>query len=127
MNVGNYILGPHLIGIIMLTLGLIMTKFPPKKINKWYGYRTTSSMKNQQTWDEANRYSARMMVTIGVILLIAGIVLTVLMNYLITGKQKAEGLMIGITIAMGILPAAIMIAATESHLDKTFNNKNEIR
>jgi uncharacterized membrane protein len=111
----------------MLLLGLIMTKFPPKKINNWYGYRTASSMKNQQTWDEANRYSAKMMVIMGLILLIAGFLLTVLVNYLITDKQKAEGLMMGITIAMGILPAAIMIARTESHLDKTFNNKNEIR
>jgi len=127
MNVSNYILGPHLVGIIMLLLGLIMTKFPPKKINNWYGYRTASSMKNQQTWDEANRYSAKMMVIMGLILLIAGFLLTVLVNYLITDKQKAEGLMMGITIAMGILPAAIMIARTESHLDKTFNNKNEIR
>jgi len=127
MNVSNYILGPHLVGIIMLLLGLIMTKFPPKNINKWYGYRTASSMKSQQAWNEANRYSAKMMITTGLILLIAGIALTVLMNYLITDKQKVEVLMMGITIAMGILPAVIMIARTESHLDKTFNNKNEIR
>lgn len=33
-------------------------KFPPKQINSWYGYRTRSSMRNQETWLEANTFSA---------------------------------------------------------------------
>ena len=50
--------------IVLAYLGLILLlswffyKKPPKNINSIYGYRTMRSMKNQQMWDEANRYSA---------------------------------------------------------------------
>ena len=41
----------------MLLLGWLLKKFPPKKINHLYGYRTQRSMKNQATWEAANTYS----------------------------------------------------------------------
>ena len=41
----------------MLLLGWLLKKFPPKKINHLYGYRTQRSMKNQATWELANTYS----------------------------------------------------------------------
>lgn len=127
MSVSDYIFGPQIVGLIMALVGLIMHKFPPKKINSLYGYRTNSSMKNQQTWDEANRYSAKLMMWIGFILSIAGVAITLLVGSLVTDKSTTSGLMAGITIASAILPAVILIAQTESHLDKTFNKKNEIR
>ena len=42
----------------MLLLGWSLKKFPPKKINHLYGYRTQRSMKNQATWEAANTYSS---------------------------------------------------------------------
>ena len=42
----------------MLLLGWLLKKFPPKKINHLYGYRTQRSMKNQSTWEAANTYSS---------------------------------------------------------------------
>ena len=42
----------------MLLLGWLLKKFPPKKINHLYGYRTQRSMKNQSTWEAANAYSS---------------------------------------------------------------------
>ena len=42
----------------MLLLGWFLKKFPPKKINHLYGYRTQRSMKNQATWEAANTYSS---------------------------------------------------------------------
>ena len=41
----------------MLLLGWLLKKFPPKKINHLYGYRTQRSMKNQASWEAANTYS----------------------------------------------------------------------
>ena len=52
-------------GIISIVAGLIMRKFPPKKINALYGYRTSSSMKNQKRWDFAQIYSSAEMIKIG--------------------------------------------------------------
>ena len=42
----------------MLLLVWLLKKFPPKKINHLYGYRTQRSMKNQSTWEAANTYSS---------------------------------------------------------------------
>jgi uncharacterized membrane protein len=41
--------------------------FPPKKINNFYGYRTKSSMKDQESWDTANRYSANALLVVALI------------------------------------------------------------
>ena len=39
---------------LLFILSLIFWKFPPKKINSLYGYRTHKSMQNQEIWDFAN-------------------------------------------------------------------------
>ena len=60
MNLGLAIV--HLlIGPLMLLISYIFAKYPPKKINDLYGYRTNRSMRNQDCWDFANRYSIRLM------------------------------------------------------------------
>jgi uncharacterized membrane protein len=55
----NHIILPGLlIGGIFLLVGGIMYYFPPKKPNYFYGYRTPSSMKSQECWDFAQKFSA---------------------------------------------------------------------
>jgi uncharacterized membrane protein len=53
-----------LIGPLMLVISLIFLYNPPKKINLNYGYRTSMSMKNQDTWQEANKRSKYMMLLV---------------------------------------------------------------
>lgn len=55
-------------GIIFLFAGLIQYRFPPKKINSLYGYRTRSSMKSQERWEFAQQYSANQFIRIGLVL-----------------------------------------------------------
>lgn len=57
-------------GIIFMIMGIIMNIFPPKKINSLYGYRTASSMESQTKWDFAQKYSAKIMAIIGIILMV---------------------------------------------------------
>ena len=40
-----------LVPAVMLYFGWRFLNRPPQKINALYGYRTSRSMKNQQTWD----------------------------------------------------------------------------
>ncbi len=49
-----------LVPLTMLIAGHLMWKRPPHEINGLMGYRTTRSMKNQDTWDFANRYCGRL-------------------------------------------------------------------
>ena len=39
---------------ILFLLSIIFWKFPPKKINNFYGYRTHRSMLNEDIWQFAN-------------------------------------------------------------------------
>lgn len=54
----------------MMFFSLIYVYFPPKKINMMYGHRTSLSMKNQDTWVEANKRSALMMLLVSVMICI---------------------------------------------------------
>src|SRR5688572_29458800 len=53
-------------GSVLLAVGSLMKLVPPKKINSFYGYRTPRSMKSQLAWDEANTYSADLMLWAGI-------------------------------------------------------------
>ncbi len=50
--------------VLILIISLLFRKFPPKKINWYYGYRTKRSMANPSTWKAANTYALNRMVKI---------------------------------------------------------------
>lgn len=52
-------------GLIFLLAGWIQRRFPPKKINPFYGYRTSASMRNLEVWRFAQHYSAHKMMRMG--------------------------------------------------------------
>ena len=54
--------------LILVVVGVVFWMFPPKKINRIYGYRTTSSMKSQAAWDFTQKYSAKWMTVAGIVL-----------------------------------------------------------
>lgn len=60
-------------GLLFMIAGLILLKFPPKKINSMYGYRTNSSMKNIEKWDFAQKYASIEMMKLGGILTLSGL------------------------------------------------------
>ncbi|GAB1159731.1 MULTISPECIES: SdpI family protein [Paenibacillus] len=60
-------------GVCYFVLGLMLFKKPPKKINGIYGYRTPRAMSDPDLWDEAQRYSANLMMQFGVIITVFGI------------------------------------------------------
>ncbi|MGL5479019.1 MAG: SdpI family protein [Clostridium sp.] len=67
----NYLLIP---GVMILFGGLFLKK-PPKEINGLYGYRTTMSMKNKDTWDFANKAIGKLWFKLGIALFIITVIL----------------------------------------------------
>lgn len=55
------------VGFIYILMGIIMYKFPPKKINDLYGYRTANSMESKTKWDFAQKYGAKVMMCTGLV------------------------------------------------------------
>ena len=67
-----------LMGAVFTLAGGIQYRFPPKKINHFYGYRTPASKRSQAAWDFAQIYSARLMLRLGLGLLCFGMAAEIL-------------------------------------------------
>ena len=55
-----------------------MLRFPPKEINSIYGYRTKASMRNQKSWNFAQKQSSKLMIDISCYQIIFGLASMVL-------------------------------------------------
>ena len=97
-----------LVGLAFSIAAFITMKFPPKKINGIYGYRTSRSMKSQENWDIAQRYSSRLMLKQGLSMLAIGGLLIVL--------AIPDELSAVISIALLIVSVIVLFVQTEKKL-----------
>ena len=97
-----------LVGLVFSLAALITMKFPPKKINGIYGYRTSRSMKSQENWDIAQRYSSRLMLKQGMGMLAIGGLLIAL--------PLTEEVSAVISIALLIVSVIVLFVQTEKKL-----------
>ena len=102
---------PVLSGLIFMIAGLIMYKFPPKRINSLYGYRTNSSMKNQDRWDFAQKYASVEMIKLGGLLALSGVL------GLIIKTDKIVGMILGLALML------LMIIMLFFRVEKAMKNK----
>lgn len=106
---------PFLIGIIFILSALIMLRFPPKKINHFYGYRTPNAMRNQQTWDFSQKYSSIKMLQLGIFLFVVSFLnLVVSISYEIS---------VYLGLGFSILGCIYMFIVTENAIKKKFPNQ----
>jgi uncharacterized membrane protein len=103
-----------LVGFIFIIMAIVGYIFPPRKINYFYGYRTTSSMKTQEAWDFSQRFSAIKMGQIGLLLLASSFV-----NTFIPMSHKTA-VFVGTTLI--ILSCVYLIWSTEMAIKKQFPN-----
>lgn len=101
-----------LAGIIFIACGFLLFKFPPKQVNGVIGYRTSMSMKNKDTWNEAQRYGGISMIVLGIINIILGALFYFIKGFLIDYNFQLLFMVLG---------AIIMIVMDERHLRKIFN------
>ena len=101
-----------LIGAVFSLAGGIQSRFPPKKINHFYGYRTPASQRSQAAWDFAQSYSARLMLRLGLGLLGFGIAAEIL------ALETDFGLALGLGLPLG--SALLLIFQVERTLRDRF-------
>ncbi len=108
-----------LIPIIIIILGFVFRNVSTK-INYIYGYRTARSMRNQDTWEFANRYSGLINIRMGIIFAIIGLVIS-LLTYNKSDVVQGVTLVIWVTIeTIGIIAT---IPPVEKELKKHFDDK----
>lgn len=54
-----------LLPVMMTVLGYVFLKRPPKNINMFYGYRTSRSMRNMDSWNYAHERCGRLWIKLG--------------------------------------------------------------
>lgn len=107
-----------LVPLLMVVFGRIMYKHAPKSINGIYGYRTSMSMKNEDTWKFAHDYCGRLWYKIGLIMLIPSVLVQL---PFVKSSTDTIGIM---TVVLETVQICVMIASifpTEKALRKTFD------
>ena len=99
-----------LIPLLMVGLGKLLAKHPPKRINGIYGYRTKRSMKTQETWDFAHRYLGNLWFRLGLVL----IPLSALPLIFVYGKDIEQIGIVGAVVTLfEIVPMIVPVFPTE--------------
>ena len=86
-----------MIPALMIVIGKVFIKNPPKTINGIYGYRTSRSRKNQDTWNFAHLYCGKLWWKIGWVMLplaIIGMLPVIKKNDNIVGGMSAAVVMV---------------------------------
>lgn len=113
-----------LIPFTMIGFGKYFLKKAPKKINPVFGYRTTMSMKNKDTWEFAHRYCGQIWYVCGLILLPMSIVP---MLFVIGQSDDTIGTLGAVICLIQIIPLIGAVLPTEKALKKNFDKDGNKR
>ena len=112
-----------LLPFTMIGSGRYFMKKAPKEINSVFGYRTSMSMKNKDTWEFAHKYGGKVWYVCGMVML----PITVIFVLLVIGKNEdCVGSIGGIICGVQLIPLIGSILPTEIALKKNFD-KNGTR
>ena len=113
-----------IIPIIMLFFGVKFRNNSPKNINGIYGYRTSMSMKNNETWEFAHHYCGRLWIRLGFIILIISIIFTLIA---FTCDGKVEGIIDLSIVTIQTIAVIVSIFPVEKELKKNFDKNGNRR
>lgn len=109
-----------LIPVTMIGFGKLFLNKAPKEINYIFGYRTTMSMKNKDTWEFAHKYCGRIWFVCGWIVLLLSIIA---MLFVLGKDDDTVGMIGGIVCSLQLIPVLGSIYPTEKALKKTFDKE----
>ena len=105
-----------LIPFTMIIFGAIFMKKAPDSINPVFGYRTTMSMKNRDTWEFAHQYCGKLWWILGITLL----PITIIPFLFLLGKDNDRvGIVGGVLCLIQLIPligSIIPTAVSYTHL-----------
>lgn len=103
---------PVLLSVTFVVTGILLQKFPPKKINNTYGYRTPNAIKSQARWDFAQQFSAKELIGLGLRMPIALVV-----NFF---PELSPAWSIGIILVFMLMLMFRLLNKTENALEEKF-------
>lgn len=99
-------------------------KHGPKNINGIYGYRTSMSMKNKDTWEFAHQYCGRLWIKLGLIMLTISIIVS---GLAFTYVDEAQGIIDLILVTIQTIVLIVSIFPVEKALKNNFDGNGNRR
>ena len=119
MNIGLELVGVFVVPFVFLAFGWLFTHgHYPKHPNGVYGYRTTRSMKNDETWAFAQERWGRQCWRVGWWLLLLSFLVVAIMQ---TQSVRQHGIYVGAWIAAQAVLTLGTILPVERALKNTFD------
>lgn len=112
-----------IIPFTMIGIGKLFLNNAPKEINNVFGYRTTMSMKNKDTWEFAHIFCGRLWFRCGLVLLLIS---TIPLIFVIGRSDNIIGIVSGFICVIQLVVLVGSIFPTEVALKKTFD-ENGVR
>lgn len=113
-----------LIPFTMIGFGRYFMRKAPKEINAVFGYRTSMSVKNKDTWEFAHKYCGKIWYVCGLIMLS----ISVVFMFLVIGKSEDYvGTVGGIICGVQLIFLIGSIFPTEIALKKNFDKNGKRR
>ena len=106
-----------LMPVTLLLFGLYFRNKAPKNINIVFGYRTSRSMKNMDTWEFAHRYCGRIWCILGLVILLPTVLAQIPFFH---SSEDIIGIVGLIILALQTTTLITPIFLTEAALKKTF-------
>ena len=103
---------------IQIIAGWMMWKHCPQSINNVYGYRTSRSKKNQDTWKFAHEYCGRLWWKMGLVVLVLSVLAYLPFYHSSEDAIATVGL---ITCTVQMVALLIPVFFTEAALKRTFH------
>lgn len=119
-----YMITGLLLPTLLVGLGAVFRTHPPKNINMAYGYRTSRSMKSQESWDFANRYWGNLVFYAG--LVSEGATLAVLAAWYLMAPGQMGNLSL-VTVSLQMVLLFVSIPLTERQLKIRFDDNGKPR
>lgn len=113
-----------IIPILMLVFGRIMWKHTPKEINDIYGYRTSRSMKNMDTWKFAHECSGKLWWKWGWMMLMVSVLVQL---PFMKESDNVVGILSLVICTIQCVVLVLSIVPVENALKKTFDENGNRR
>lgn len=107
-----------LIPLTMIGFGKFFMNWAPKNINMFFGYRTSMSMKNLETWKFAHKHSGKIWFNWGLIIFA---ITTLIMFFIINNSKDSIAKISTIICIFQLVFLIISIFPTEIALRKNFD------
>lgn len=111
-----------LIPLTMIVFGKMFLDKVPKNINATFGYRTTMSMKNKDTWEFAHKFCGKLWLRCGLVLLPISIIPLIFVFNKSIDTIGNVGLIVCV---IQLVPLVGSIIPTEAALKKTFDKSGK--